>query len=245
VIAKERLKKNTSMKMRYSLKIAVLLTALAGSASAQVFTYNWTVNDSVTSPVIEGFGLVNLQNIGSVTLPTGYLDNIADVNVFLNVVGNPLMYNSDMVAYLTHDSKTVFLVNRVGLTSTPNSGYGGNGMTVTLDDQKTAAYDIHFYRDAVGYVPGSDSPLAGTWAPDGRTDPLGARATNPLSTFNNSPITGNWSLYIEDSVGSSSATLVSWGLEVTAVPEPQTYATLCGLALVGFAAGRRMLRKSA
>ena len=49
-----------------------------------------------------------------------------------------------------------------------------------------------------------------------------------LSLFNNLVANGQWTLFIADLSGGGQSTLVSWGLTVVTVPEPQTWAMAIG-----------------
>jgi subtilisin-like proprotein convertase family protein len=43
-----------------------------------------------------------------------------------------------------------------------------------------------------------------------------------LSSFNGLSADGTWTLFLADMSASEESTLVSWGLQITAVPEPVT-----------------------
>jgi subtilisin-like proprotein convertase family protein len=67
-----------------------------------------------------------------------------------------------------------------------------------------------------------------------------------LSVFNGagSP-NGAWTISITDLSGGDAATLGNWGLELTGVPEPSTYASIFGIMALGFAVYYRKFRKQA
>lgn len=228
------------MKLMKRISLAAVLGALAVTASAQVVVqYTTTPNQSIN--YLSG-------NSDTITVPSssftpGY--TVGDVNVFLNLAGNTIMYNSDFIAYLAHDFRLAYLIHNVGAPTT--AGYGGNGMNVKFDDAQGAIRDIHSYATQI--TAGQDNPLTGTWSSDGRLISTDARSLNPnpLATFNGTNPSGDWRLYVQDALSGaqSSATLVNWGVEITAVPEPSEYAMVFGLALIGFAAYRRYTVKTA
>jgi hypothetical protein len=131
-------------------------------------------------------------------------------------------------------------LNRVGKTGSDQLGYANTGFTVTLDDG--AANGIHLYQNFSPTYNGQSQLLnpAGppaAWQPDARTaDPLTVTDNSSrsayLTSFNNLDPHGNWTLFFADNSLGEQSTLVSWGLQITAVPEPITYA----LAIFGIVA---------
>jgi hypothetical protein len=60
------------------------------------------------------------------------------------------------------------------------------------------------------------------------------------SSFAGTSGDGTWALFVADLSGGGQSTLVSWGLTVVTVPEPQTWALLGGgLAMLGWMRRRR------
>jgi hypothetical protein len=121
----------------------------------------------------------------------------------------------------------------------PDPGFGpdASANSFTLDDQ--AAHDVHLYR-TFSYTLNGSGQLTGQWQPDGRgIDPLsigsafdGAARSNLLGGFNGLDGNGSWTLYLADVSSGGESTLVSWGLQITTVPEPGV-ATFAGAALAG------------
>lgn len=133
-----------------------------------------------------------------------------------------------------------------GRTASDSRGYDDTGFSITLSDQ-AAHTDIHNYRNES--VPGAGTPLTGTWKPDGRNvDPLVALDTTPRSTFLSSfaglNANGRWSLFAADAHGGGASQIDSWQLNIMAVPEPETYASAVGAALVGFVFLTRRFNRS-
>jgi len=61
-------------------------------------------------------------------------------------------------------------------------------------------------------------------------------------SFNGLNPNGTWTLFFADLSGGDASTLVSWGLDIAAVPEPTTWA-LVGFGLMfGGVTGARMIR---
>jgi hypothetical protein len=93
--------------------------------------------------------------------------------------------------------------------------------------------------------------LINTWGPDGRNiDPQSASSAfdsastaADFSALNNYTLpSGDWTLFLADMSGGNQSTLVSWGLTISTVPEPQTWAMLAGGAGVLFMMRRRSRR---
>lgn len=219
------------MKIMKSRILAGALTGLflVGIAHGQTYTNVFssaTLNTPITvgNPVGTGFG-------GSIS---GALGLISSVTVSLDITGGN---NGDLYVYLDDPAQNIaILLNRAGLSSGNPFGYSDAGFNITLSDD--SPNNIHYY--------GNDNPtftggqLNGTWAPDAQNlDPAhstGAQfdstAPNPafdLSSFIGDGANGQWTLYVADVVsGGDQPTLVSWGLTVVTVPEPQTWLLLAG-----------------
>jgi subtilisin-like proprotein convertase family protein len=176
------------------------------------------------------------------------LGAILDVNVTLNITGrNGNAFNGDLYVGLSHGSGYAVLLNSTGKTSVNDFGYADNGFNVTFDDIAVNG-DVHTYRLTLSGTP--TTPLAGAltgnWSPDGRYAALftggnldtDAR-TKLLGGFNGLSANGDWTLFVADQASGGTAQLASWGLQITAVPEPAEYAVVIGGALLGLAAWRR------
>jgi len=213
------------------LFVLVLCTA-ALSAAAQTQTL---INVGAVIPDNDPNGLQSSQVLSSLPLP------IAQVSVTLDVSGG---FNGDLYAFLSHNGARAVLLNRVGRTGSnplgyPDAGFGvdAGGNSFTFDDQ--AAQDVHYYQ-TVSYDLNGSGQLTGLWQPDGRDlDPESAGSafetaprSNMLSLFNGLDGNGLWTLYVADVSPVGEGTLVSWGLEITMVPEPAS-GTLLGCALAG------------
>jgi hypothetical protein len=153
--------------------------------------------------------------------------SLSDLTVKINLTGG---FNGDLYAYVSHDGILVPLLNRVGVTATPQAsafGYGEAGFAVAFS--ASAAADAHFYnRHQPTLVAGQ---LTGTWQPDGRAiDPLSApdafdAATAhriSLDAFNGLDPNGNWTLFIADLSSGGQSRVQSWGLNFTIAPPPNS-----------------------
>jgi subtilisin-like proprotein convertase family protein len=172
---------------------------------------------------------------------------LVNVSVNLDITGG---YNGDLYAYLLFNNGSapatqVVLLNRIGKTATTPFGSRDPGLDVTFSD--SALTDIHL-------TPDTGSTLTGTFQVDGRTaDPQLVLDTSLRSTFlssyNGLYPNGTWTLFVEDAAGGDvdTSTLVSWGLNLTVVPEPDSFFLLvAGLAVFGSAVLlRRRARRSA
>ena len=162
---------------------------------------------------------------------SGVSGTITDITVALNITGG---FNGDLYAYLLSPTGgRVVLLNRVGLNSSDLNGFGYDdaGFNITLS---AAGNNIHNYQTFSYSL--SSGQLTGTWAPDQRdilpnSDPnvfdAAPNGYNLNSYFGASP-NGAWTLFIADLAVNNQSTLVSWGLTVVTIPEPQTWTLLVG-----------------
>jgi hypothetical protein len=209
--------------MKRNLFISGLIVlSLAGAARAAVeFGGDWTVNTAI--PDGNPVGIANSQ-----TFSDPFNGYITSVNVELNISGGN---NGDLFGYLQYqdangDTATEILLNRVGTSPSNPFGSSGSGFNVTLSDSGTVNGSIH---NATG------NPT-GTWLPDS--------ASSLNGTFGGLAADGTWTLFVSDlSVGGGTETLNSWGLDITAVPEPAIYGVLAGAGLLAVSLMGRFRRK--
>lgn len=210
--------------MKTKLLCAALLLMAASGAPAALIYSSGTLNAGIPDGNANGYqNTITISGLGSGQ------DVITDVNVTLNISGG---YNGDLYVYLTHSSGFSVLLNRTGRTANDSFGYGDAGFNVTLND--SASTDIHLYGGNGG------AQLTGTWQPDARNvDPAtvtdGSTRSAYLNSFNNLDPNGAWTLFAADRSGGGQSTLVSWELDITAVPEPTTVALgiFGGLLMIG------------
>jgi subtilisin-like proprotein convertase family protein len=213
------------MKLLSISLIALLLPATAHAAgSAITLTQSW--NGTLAVPDNDAVGASS-----AITLTAPGLDRIESVTMQLEIDGG---WNGDLYGYLVHDGKLAMLLNRPGRTAANPGGFGSSGMNVMFSD--LAAGDIHLT------LPDSGVPT-GFFQPDGRlTDPLGVLDTDArtalLSVFTNENPNGTWTLFLADQGPGDTATLKSWSLAVTVVPEPSA-AIMVGVAVMVLTASRR------
>lgn len=190
------------------------------SGSAATYTTNFTSGfaNGGTIPDANPSGWADSRTISA--FGSGF--RITDINVSLNVSGG---FNGDLYAYLSYTPATgggsgfSVLLNRVGRTGGNPFGYGDAGFNITLDD--SAMTDFHLY--------GGGGAPTGSFQVDGRNvDPTtvtdASARTAFLSSFNNLDANGTWTLFFADLSGGDQSTLLSWSLEITAVPEPANVA---------------------
>lgn len=222
--------------MKQSCTILLAALILSSALPTIAYAYSGGVNNLFTTiPDDDPNGIQSSQNL------TGIPGVVAHASVTLNIAGG---FNGDLYAYLWHNNVQAVLLNRVGRTGAnalgyPDAGFGPDGAqnSFTFDDQ--AVYDVHYYR-AVPYLLNGSGQLTGIWQPDGRgLDPESgglafetAARSNLLDLFNGMDGNGLWTLYVADLSPLGESTLVSWGLDITMVPEP-AFATLLGWALAG------------
>lgn len=208
--------------MKTKILAGILAVMAAGAAQATLYTYTW-------SSGFAGGGLVPDGNVAgwsdTRSIIAANANQITDVNVRLNISGG---YNGDLYGYLVHSSGFSVLLNRIGRTDSDPFGNSGGGMNVTLDDDTGG--DIHM----AGY-----GVVSGTYNPDARTDnPAIVTAgtgnqTAYLNSFDGLDPNGSWTLFLADLSGGDTSTVVSWGLDIEAVPEPITWALIAFGGLLG------------
>ena len=221
------------MKTKLFLAGLTGLLLLAPSAGAALLTYG-------SGPLNAGIPDANVNGYQHTLTVSGQTDPdhvVSDVNVKLNFSGG---YNGDLYVYLSHGSGFSVLLNRVGRTGANPFGYGDAGFMITLDDG--AGPDLHNYGGNGG------NQLSGTFQPDARNvDPAtvteASGRTAFLNAFNTLEVNGDWTLFVADMSGGEVSTLVSWELDITAVPEPAPLAlglfTTAFLLVQGSRAWRR------
>ena len=180
---------------------------------------------------------------------SGYLPSLSSVSVNLNISGG---FNGDLYAYLSYGGVLVPLLNRVGVTATGGGssfGYSDAGFNVTLSS--AGANDVHFYQNYSQSFNVSGQ-LTGTWQPDGRAiDPQSSPSTFDTASrvsfdsYNGLNPNGTWTLFIADLSAGAQSQLISWELDITAVPEPVNVALgiFAGVFLVVTFARSQQVRK--
>lgn len=174
----------------------------------------------------------NPNGISSTINVNGWSPTLNTVSVLVNMSGG---YNGDTYAYLSYAGTSVVLLNRIGNSAGNLFGSSTAGFLVTLSDYYAGSGDIHSASGASG------DQIIGTYNTDRRTaDPQLVRDTSDrgasLASFDNGNLNGNWTIFFADMAGGNSpSTLMSWSLEITAVPEPVNVALgiFGGVFLVG------------
>src|SRR5580693_3261133 len=208
------------------MKSAVLAAASVSSTAVvmgQTTTnLSFTVNQNI--PQGDPSGLANTQTLNFSSVPN--FSSIVNLTVTLDISGG---LNGGYYAYLVNNSGGfAILLNRPGTTAGNSLGYTDSGFNITLS---AGGPDIHTYQTVSN--PGG-GVLAGTWGADGRNvDPATVVDTDPqtalLSSFAGADPSGQWTLFLANLDYGEQGELVSWGLSITAVPEPSSV----GLALLG------------
>jgi hypothetical protein len=208
---------NGIMKLWISKSVIALVLGTTVAANAALYNATFDYKTAYDIPDGSEAGVFSQINVG------GMNPSLWDITVTLNLSGG---YNGDLFAYLSYDGKLVPLLDRIGVSGNTPLGAAGAGMNVTLSD--TGANNIHTAGDGV---------LGGTWRPDGQTtsptaDPgsfsAGGGSITLDGTFGGMNPNGTWTLFFADVVASgSSSTLLSWSLDITAVPEPENVALGC------------------
>jgi subtilisin-like proprotein convertase family protein len=222
------------------MKRILTLVAAMATAAAMGQPYAWNSTNTVNSVIPDND-------------PSGYASTItvpvlsaaiSNVTVTLDITGG---YNGDLYAYLSGpNGGFAVLLDRVGETNGNAGGFSDAGFDVTLDDS-AANPDIHNYQnESPTYSAGPGSQLLGTWGSDGESTAPNASPssftgvpTETLASFDNLSGDGTWTLFLADLAAGDQSTIVSWSLDITTVPEPQTWA----MAGIGLAALWQFRRK--
>jgi len=210
----------------------LMLAALVGTASAtiEVVNQDWSVGQTIADN--SSSGLTVSQNF------TGLADTISEVDVRLNISGG---YNGDLYGYLTYNGQTVVLLNHVagGSLSAYGSSASGFGVgTLGTDTGRSESITLSDLGGSGAIHDVGGSPVAvGNYTPDSGSS--GAFAT----AFNGANPNGTWTLFLADLSAGNQSTLVSWGLDISVVPEPITYALGIFAGLLGLSAMGSRLRK--
>lgn len=234
-----------SKMVRLGSGLVALVSATAQAQIVETFTLN--ANTAIPDDVQNSLQFVSSSmSVASSINAIGHID--------LNLSISPLTdggWLGDFYVLLAHGGNSVVLLNRVGVGDPaiqwPQFGYQGNGLNITLSDSADSTRDIHQYRQAFG---SDTTTLTGTWAPDGRTtSPVSATLNDPrtsfLSSFDGMDPNGTWNLSVYDYGTSFTSKLDSWSINITAVPEPQQYALIGSMGLMGFGFYRRFRKKRA
>ncbi len=214
---------------------------LVVAVSAQATLYSYDIAGGSAIPDGTPIGITSSTNINLGALTGDTTSQIVNVDVRLNITGG---YNGDLYGYLVLQSAdgsttTSILLNRVGRNAADDSGSATFGFgSITLSGN--TGTDIHL---ATGATDG------GTYLADGRTlSPTGSFAganatpgTAGLNILDGHNANGTWTLFLADVSGGDVSTLVSWGLDISVVPEPITYALMIFGAVVMTVAMRRRL----
>jgi hypothetical protein len=225
---------------------------ISKSIIALALLMGWTAQAGISYGTFANSGNIpDGSSSGSAGTATasGFLPTISDISVKLNISGG---FNGDLYAYLSYGGVLVPLLNRVGVTTTGGGdafGYGETGFNVTLSS--AGAQDVHFYGNYSPTINGSGQ-LTGTWQPDGRAiDPQSAPSSFDsasrvsFGSYSGLNPNGTWTLFLADlSAGGGQSQLVSWELDITAVPEPVNVAlgVIAGVFLLVILARSRLVR---
>lgn len=203
------------MHMKKNLVMSgVLVALLVQTATATVVSYTdtWTVGQAI--PDANPAGAVFSQTISGQYNGLGD-SGITGVSVSLNLSGG---YNGDLYGYLVFQSSDSSTTSAILLDRIGPGTYGNSGSSINVTLSSTGGLGD------IGAV-GATGNVTGAYTPDGNAA--------ALDGFNGHNANGTWTLFLADLSGGDVSTLVSWGLEVSVVPEPATWALLGFGVLVG------------
>jgi len=204
------------------------MLAAAAVRGQSNYVYNFTENQAI--PAGNPVGLSFSTNLTGMSF--GGSMSISNVTVSLDISGG---FNGNLYAYLVGpDGAFAVLLNRVGVSSGNAFGYANSGFNITLNDLVNSG-NVHSYQNDSPSYNGSGQ-LTGTWAADGKNiDPNSSPSafdsaldTAGLLNLAGGNPDGLWTLFVADLASGPPSTIVSWGLDITTVPEPPALA-LAGL----------------
>ena len=211
--------------MKKNLIILAALTMAVG-ARATLYSYSFSGGNTVI-PDANPTGVIFTSGTPGAIPATinGDAATIQNVDVHLHIAGG---YNGDLYGYLVMQAAgggttTALLLNHPGVG---NATFGNSGSDLDVILSTSGMTSIH---DA-----SATGNLTGTYAPDA--------GGLPLTGFNTQLANGTtWTLFLADLSGGDTSHLVSWGLDISVVPEPITYALMIfGAVLVAVAVRRRL-----
>jgi subtilisin-like proprotein convertase family protein len=199
-------------------RLVAIHAGLADPAAAATISQAWNSGFTGGGVVPDGHpvGWSDTRTLSGIAAST-----ITDINVCLTIAGG---LNGDLYVYLEHAGGITILLNRPGRTAANPFAYidpaSDAGFDVVFDDTGTHG-DSHLNFTGASILSGS------LWEPDGRaSDPATVLDTDArtilLASFTGMDPNGAWTLLVADLSwdGESPATVIQWGLEITAVPEP-------------------------
>lgn len=223
--------------------LGLCLPAGAGLIYDNFTTGRWTVNEGV--PDYNANNPQGLQDSQTVSVSGTW--QVTDVRVSVNISGG---YNGDLYGYLRHDDGVkpvgfIVLLNRPGYSGTGygygNSGFGlaDGGTPFVFSDGGSYSGGVENYQSGSPQYNTASGQLTGTWKPD-------AGSVSFATRFSGLDPNGTWTLFFQDLATGDQSTLVNWGLQIEAVPEPVNVALgLFGVVFAGATAIRwRLKRKS-
>ncbi len=217
------------MKMSARILSAICGALIAQPLAAQVLlNFSWNDFGGSSSLAVPDHNATGVSDTRSLLTEFG---QILHIDVFYEAASD---FNGDIYLTLQHGSSQAILLNRPGRTASAPFGFDDSGFRVTLSDT-AASGDIHTYRAALD--PSLTSPLTGTWQPDGRAvDPALSLDTSArtamLSVFNGKDVNGDWTLFAADLSSGGNTQILSWGLQITVVPEPDRLPVAMATALI-------------
>ena len=227
------------------MKTILLTIGLAGTLAlnAAATTVNWysdLVNTTVADNSSAG-STFSTATSGSWNGTWASGSTIEGINVYLNISGG---YNGDLYGYLVYNdgttTRTEILLNRIGggNLAAAGSGFGSGTDAGSFTSLQAVGVRISDTGSAInGVTPGAATAVAsGNYTPDS--------AATFASTFNNLNSGGTWTLFLADLATGDQSTLVNWGLDITVVPEPATWALIIFGVLAGGTATMRRVRRA-
>jgi hypothetical protein len=177
------------------------------------------------------------------TISSSVVGAIDNVSVVFNMKNG---FNGDLVGYLTYDDgsskMTQMLLNRIGGGSSSASGSGFGTGASTTDYASLLSTGVRMVDGGAGGNIHNVAPGAGNYVAVGNYTPDSGLTFS--TTFGGMSGSGTWTLFFADMAAGDQSTLVSWGLDITPVPEPVNVALgiLGGVSVLVFVVRSRPVR---
>ena len=185
------------------------------------------------------------SNSSSISIPDMATASPYPSTVSVSGLGTSLSSITVTLSSFTHSSALdigIVLQSPSGANVMLMGQVGGNvfsPVTLTFDDAAASQVPIFFPSLTTGSYKPTDNGGSFSFA-DGGSHAEPTSWTTSLGSFVGTNPNGDWKLFVQDFVGGDVGSIAGgWSMNLTAVPEPGTYAAIVASALVGFAWIRR------
>jgi len=233
-----------NQKLSATICLTPLLLAAPGATFADMVV---NPNPESADTVYVGPGVaIPDNNAAGVTSVINVADSysIASLTITINMGPPTHTWIGDLVLTLTHGATSIDLMRKVGSGTATGLGDSSDfgGSYVFTDAASTRLVDVaNVAGAAVVVAPGNYRATNNIFNGNGSPTFTGEQIVNINAAFAGANVNGAWTLTLADTASGDTASLGSWSIDVTAVPEPSAFALL-GVMAAG-ALGVRAWRK--